>query len=99
MLVFLAPILVFGLVIFVHENRWFESKPLWARIFIMLAGVAMNTLLAIVVATALVARQGRDTVPTTVIGSVRVPKNAPLLAQLRSGDTIRTVNGQLVSTW
>ena len=35
----------------VPENRWFESKPLWARIFIMIAGVVMNIVLAIVVAT------------------------------------------------
>jgi regulator of sigma E protease len=83
----------------VPENRWFESKPLWARIFIMIAGVVMNTLLAIVVATALVARQGRDIVPTTVVGSVRVPANAPALAQLRSGDTIRAVNSHPVKTW
>src|SRR5437763_6297045 len=83
----------------VPENRWFESKPLWARIFIMISGVVMNTLLAIVVATALVARQGRDTVPTTVVGSVRVPKNAAALAQLQSGDTIRAVNGTPVATW
>src|SRR5947209_6288076 len=83
----------------VPEHRWFESKPLWARIFIMIAGVVMNTLLAIVVATALVARQGRDIVPTTVVGSVRAPKNAPALAQLKSGDTIRAVNGTPVATW
>lgn len=83
----------------VPENRWFESKPLWARIFIMVAGVVMNTLLAIVVATTLVVRQGRDIVPTTVIGSVQVPANAPTLAQLRSGDTIRAVNGRQVKSW
>jgi regulator of sigma E protease len=83
----------------VPEHRWFESKPLWARIVIMIAGVVMNTLLAIVVATALVARQGRDTLPTTVIGSVHVPANAPLLAQLHPGDTIRMVNGRAVATW
>lgn len=83
----------------VPENRWFESKPLWARIVIMLAGVVMNAVLAVVVATALVSRQGRDIVPSTVIGSVHVPKSAPLLAQLQTGDTIRTINGEPVSTW
>ena len=29
----------------VPENRWFESKPLWARIVIMIAGVVMNVVL------------------------------------------------------
>ena len=38
----------------VPEDRWFESKPLWARIFIMIAGVFMNTLLAVVVAVVVV---------------------------------------------
>src|SRR5215212_6232255 len=38
----------------VPENRWFESKPLWARIIIMIAGVVMNVILALVVATVLV---------------------------------------------
>ena len=42
----------------VPENRWFESKPLWARIFIMIAGVVMNIVLALLVATVLVFRQG-----------------------------------------
>src|SRR5499427_2447005 len=37
----------------VPENRWFESKSLAARIFIMIAGVVMNIVLAVVVATAL----------------------------------------------
>src|SRR5581483_10910075 len=37
----------------VPEDRWFESKPLASRIFIMIAGVVMNVLLAIVVGTGL----------------------------------------------
>src|SRR3712207_3987657 len=28
----------------VPEHRWFESKPLWARLLIMIAGVTMNVL-------------------------------------------------------
>jgi regulator of sigma E protease len=30
----------------VPEDRWFESKPLWARLIIMLAGVTMNWVFA-----------------------------------------------------
>src|SRR3954471_15048885 len=54
----------------VPEHRWFESKPLWARILIMIAGIVMNVILAIVVATVLVMRQGQDVVKSTVVGSV-----------------------------
>src|SRR5262249_33494572 len=51
----------------VPENRWFESKPLWARIIIMIAGVVMNIVLALVVAACLYLRQGQDIVRTTVV--------------------------------
>src|SRR5204862_3528550 len=40
----------------VPEDRWFESKPLPARIFMMIAGVTMNALLAGGVASALAFR-------------------------------------------
>jgi regulator of sigma E protease len=85
----------------VPEDRWFESKPLWARILIMIAGVVMNILLALVVATALVARQGQTIVKSTVVGAIR-PVGAMtsiVPAQLRSGDTIRAVNGTPVTSW
>ncbi len=83
----------------VPENRWFESKPLWARIFIMLAGVCMNALLAIVVATVLAIHYGEVIVPTTVVGSVRAFPAAPELSQLHFGDSIRSVNGSAVHNW
>ncbi len=78
----------------VPENRWFESKPLWARIVIMLAGVTMNTLLAIVVATVLflqprAAHRPHDSGRQGLSGG-----GAPELAQLQPGDTIRAVNGK-----
>ena len=73
----------------VPENRWFESKPLWARIFIMIAGVVMNTLLAVVVATVLVMQQGQRIIPSTVVGKVYDLASAPQLSQLHIGDTIR----------
>src|SRR3954454_11368028 len=76
----------------VPENRWFESKPLWARVIILIAGVVMNIILALVVATCLYARQGQDIVRTTVVGSVTPIATAPQLAQLKAGDTIRAVN-------
>jgi len=83
----------------VPENRWFESKPLWARIFIMIAGVVMNILLALVVATVIVFRQGQTTIKSTVVGNVLPIASAPQLAELRTRDTIRAVNGQPVQDW
>jgi regulator of sigma E protease len=83
----------------VPENRWFESKPLWARIIIMIAGVVMNIVLSLVVGAGLYARQGQDIVHTTVVGTVTPLSTAPQLTQLKVGDTIRAVNGKAVSTW
>src|SRR5207237_3536432 len=71
----------------VPEDRWFESKPLWARIVIMIAGVVMNAVLAIVMATTLTFHYGQVVLPGTTIGAVRAPASAPALAQLQRGDS------------
>jgi regulator of sigma E protease len=83
----------------IPEHRWFESKSLAARLFIMVAGVVMNVVLAFVVFTALNAAYGDQIIPSRVIGAVRVPSNVPALGQLQPGDTITAVNGQPVRSW
>jgi regulator of sigma E protease len=83
----------------VPENRWFESKPLWARLFIMLAGVSMNAVLAVVIITVVAMRVGRNVVPITVVGAVTAPPSMPALAKLQTGDTIRAVDGKPVRSW
>jgi len=83
----------------VPEDRWFESKPLWARLFIMIAGVSMNALLAIVIVSAVALRVGRDVVPITVVGAVTLSPTMPALRQLQTGDTIRAIDGAAVASW
>ena len=83
----------------VPENRLFENKPLLARLLILISGVTMNVLLTIVVFTGLALSYGRPVVSTRVIGEVDTLATAPTLAQLRTGDTIRAVNGTSVATW
>jgi regulator of sigma E protease len=83
----------------VPEHRWFESKPLPARLLIMIAGVAMNVLLAVVVASGLSYSVGRIVLPSTVVGGVRPLGTAPALSQVQTGDTIVQVNGSRVATW
>lgn len=83
----------------VPEDRWFESKPLWARVTIMIAGVVMNTVLAIVVATGIALHYGVVMYPASVIGAVRVPPAVPQMAQLQAGDSILAVNGHGVHDW
>ncbi|HEY9230115.1 MAG TPA: RIP metalloprotease RseP [Gemmatimonadaceae bacterium] len=83
----------------VPEDRWFESKPLWARIIIMIAGVVMNVLLALVVAVGLSMHYGKLDVPSTVVGGIRENAKFPALSQIKAGDTVRAVNGTAVNSW
>src|SRR5215218_1367366 len=83
----------------IPEHRWFESKSLAQRLFIMIAGVVMNVLLAFVVFVVLNATYGDQIIPSRVIGAVRVPPSASALGQLQPGDTIVAVNGQAVRSW
>ena len=83
----------------IPENRLFESKPLPARLLILIAGVTMNVLLAFVIGVALALEFGGAVVPVRVIGQVLPLPNAPALAQLQAGDTIVSVNGHPVANW
>jgi len=82
-----------------NEPHELMSKPVWAQIWVMSAGVIMNILLAFVIFTSLAWYQG---VPTSenkpVIYSVEEDspaKNANLLP----GDKIIKVNDYSISTW
>jgi regulator of sigma E protease len=81
----------------VPANRWFESKPLWARLVIMLAGVAMNIVLTFVVSTGVFAYYGRSYVPA-VVDSVLADMPARN-AGLQKGDSIASINGVPVHAW
>ena len=84
----------------VPEHRWFESKPLYQRLFILLAGVSMNALLALAVLIGMAACYGRNTYETRVVGSVRaIEGTEPLRAALQLGDTITAVQGAAVRNW
>ena len=83
----------------VPPERTFESKPLWQRLIIMVAGVTMNIVLAIVVMTAIAQTSGRSILPTRVIGRVDAPAWAPQLSAMAPGDTIVAVGGTRVATW
>ncbi len=81
----------------VPEDRWFESKPLWGRLIIMLAGVTMNAVLALVVSTGLFVGYGRAYIPA-VVDSV-VPGRPAERAGLQRGDSIVAVDGTPVRRW
>jgi regulator of sigma E protease len=81
----------------IPENRWFESKPLPARLFIMLSGVAMNILLAFAVLTFIAAHYGVPDVHA-VIGTV-APNSPASAAGFQVGDSIVSINGEPMKSW
>ena len=81
----------------VPSNRWFESKPLWAKVFVLMAGVTMNFVLAIGVIMGLVMTSGIAN-PAPVIGSV-VPGSPAATSGLLAGDSILTIDAAPISGW
>ena len=81
----------------VPADRWFESKPTWARAVILLAGVSMNVVLSLVVSTGVYAVYGRYDAPTVID---TVVAGAPgERAGLQRGDSVITVDGTVVRSW
>jgi regulator of sigma E protease len=81
----------------IPESRWFESKPLIARLFIMLAGVTMNALLAYFIYVGLLLHSGFPT-PIPIAAAVTSGKPAAL-AGIQVGDSIATLNGRPLQSW
>lgn len=86
----------------VQPGEFFEAKPVWKRMVVILAGVTMNTLLAWLTFTSLAFRNGEQIDPVTTIGGVAtdsLPPGAEALATLRPGDRIVAINGDTVVSW
>jgi regulator of sigma E protease len=86
----------------VPSDRVFEAKPVWVRMIVILAGVAMNALFAWAVFSFLAYKNGRQADPVTTIGRVvaeSLPPGAAALKQIRPGAQIVRVNGDTVKSW
>lgn len=81
----------------IPEHRWFESKPLGKRLVIMLAGVAMNVLLAWVVTVTTFGAYGRTHLPAVVDSTFSGRPAAA--AGFRAGDTIVAIQGVPIRDW
>jgi len=87
----------------VPADRTFESKPVWKRMVVILAGVTMNVLFAYIVFTGLALANGERLDPTTRVGRVErelVPEEARAAVEgLRAGDRIVRVGAVPVASW
>ena len=81
----------------IPESRWFESKPLIARLFIMLAGVTMNALLAYFIYVGLLLHSGFPT-PIPIAAAVTPGKPASV-AGIQVGDSIASLNSRPLQSW
>ena len=83
-------------------DRLFESKPLWARVVVICAGVAMNALFAWVAYSALTAIYGRTEDPTTTVMAVDgrwLPPEAQHLADIPQPVQIVRINGDTMRSY
>jgi regulator of sigma E protease len=86
----------------VPPDRVFEAKPIWVRMVVILAGVAMNAMFAWAVFAFLAYKNGRQIDPVTTVGRVveeTIPPEAAALKQVRPGAQIVRINGDTVRSW
>jgi regulator of sigma E protease len=80
-----------------ERARTFQSKKVWQRFLIVLAGPATNFLFAIVALMILFASYGYPSTPSTI--GIVLPNTAAAAAGFRPGDRITAVNGSRVETF
>ncbi|MEE8476796.1 MAG: RIP metalloprotease RseP [Gemmatimonadales bacterium] len=85
----------------VAPDQYFESKPVWVRMVVILAGVTMNALFAWAIYTFIIAKSGLPYNPTTTVGSVveDLPAGAEALSTLVAGDSITAIGDTPVDSW
>ena len=76
----------------------FRAKPVWAKIFVITAGVFMNLMLAWLIFWGANFFQGKPITPTTTIAYVEDGSPASL-AGFVTGDKILSVNGKKLTNW
>lgn len=76
----------------------FRAKPVWAKIFVITAGVLMNLLLAWLIFWGANFFQGKPITPTTTIAFVEDGSPAAQ-SGFESGDKILSINGKSINNW
>lgn len=84
------------------SERDFDAKPLWARAFVISAGVIMNMVFAFVTYSTVNAIWGEPELSSTRIGMVRestLPPGTEALAEIPVGASVVRVGDRAVETW
>jgi regulator of sigma E protease len=76
----------------------FRAKPLWAKVFVITAGVFMNLMLAWIIFWGANFFQGKPITPTTTLAYVEDGSPASK-SGFKTGDKILSVNGKSVTNW
>lgn len=76
----------------------FRSKPVWQRMFVITAGVIMNTLLAFLIFYTINLAQGKTRMETTTVGYVSQNSVAQKFG-IQPGDKIVGINGTTIQYW
>ena len=80
-----------------ERQRTFQAKPVWQRALVVLAGPAVNFLVAILIIAAAVIAYGDERTPPVVAGIS--PGTAAAAAGLRTGDRIVAIDGRSMTTF
>lgn len=84
------------------SDRDFDAKPIWARTFVISAGVIMNMLFAFGTYTFLAVQYGVQNPTTTRIGMVvetSLPPGTEALADVEPGSRVLRMGGNAVEDW
>lgn len=76
----------------------FRSKPVWQRMFVITAGVIMNTLLAFAIFYTINLVQGKQKMETSTIGYIS-PGSLAVKFGIMQGDKIISINNNPVQYW
>ncbi len=84
------------------SRRDFDAQPLWARTFVISAGVIMNMLFAFCVYTFVVAQWGLPSMSTTRVGMVEastLPPGTEALAEVAPGSRFVRIGEMQIEDW
>lgn len=82
-----------------YENDEFMVKPLWAKLWILSAGVLMNTLLAFLIFASISFYQGKSEILNKPIIATLQDNMPAKISGLQPGDNIISINNENIETW